>query len=415
MLLFSNFRIIYSSDYVLSYHFFVEFRGCKVKSFNNFHEAFSKMKIFTCLLTFIITSAFSSSSTSLNCDYHFGGLHLIGNVYRCIVKDNLNIFTEESAQITSVDGVHKDNRSTDDVAGFYASSKIVSYFPRNLDKYFPNMVSITIDSCHLLKIHQEDLKQFPKLVVLQLQHNTIEVIEQGLFDFNPKLKKISIYEKNLIHIDPNVFDNLPKLGYFTLNLLKCSQAHVYNSREKVRAAIQIVKSKCVNSDFVTLEKDIRHLDNQSKVLDYDDFNEKFIDFEMKYKNSKFLKFRPIRDIYVNLKYINDNEPTTPDNKVIEKVTEKININVETVTKPEYPTNQFLSDLQNISSNIDDLKNSQCGLKDILTDVKSSQDSLSTLFSELSVSQDEVGSSLEDIKSSVSNIESKPEWTQLVNI
>ncbi|CAG9810312.1 unnamed protein product [Chironomus riparius] len=201
-------------------------------------------KSFLFIIYLIASLSGLSSSTDIVCDYSVTRFTVIGDVYRCSIKDNPNILTKESAKVNILRGSHWDSKSNDDVLGFVAFGITMQYFPTGLDKYFKNIKAIYIQSCQLKEIHQSDLKQFPNLISLSFYFNSIKSIEAGLFDFNPNLQLIAFLEQQIVRIDPNVFDHLNNLESFYFHLVPCVNQYIENSREEVKAAIQIVKEKC---------------------------------------------------------------------------------------------------------------------------------------------------------------------------
>jgi len=156
--------------------------------------------------------------------------------------------------------------------------------------------------CQLKAIHQSDLKVFPNLIYFALDSNEIEVIEEGLFDFNPNLEFVAFWESKIIHIDTNVFDHLTKLRYFSFTDIPCTDfVDITNSTEKVQKALKVFKSNCSNAEFLSLENQITNLEIESKTLNSSDFNTKLYIFEQTFNNSKFSKFRPLNYKFQNLK------------------------------------------------------------------------------------------------------------------
>jgi len=225
----------------------------------------------------------------------------LGKIYRCAVSYEPNIRTKESAQIGGINGTHQDLRTNDDVLGFHADDKTIQVFPKGLDNFFKNLKVIFIWFGELKEIHQSDLKVFPNLVYFNLGSNRIEVIEEGLFDFNPNLEFVEFYEIRIIHIDPNVFDHLNKLRYFLFSNVLCVRQNVFNLTEQVQEAIKVVKSSCSNDDFLSLENQIENLEIESKTLNSEAFGAKLEMFEKIFNNSKFSKFRPLNYKFQNLK------------------------------------------------------------------------------------------------------------------
>jgi len=213
----------------------------------------------------------------------------VGKVYQCEVTYDLNITTEESAVISEVGGIHDISKSNDDVFVFVAHHKTIQFFPRGLDKFFKNIKAISIQSCQLKEIHQSDLKVFPNLVYVIFSFNQIEVIEEGLFDFNPNLEAVGFVESKIIHIDSNVFDRLTKLRYIWVQRVPCIDQNTIEWKENVPEAIKIVKSNCTNVEFLLLDWQIKNLEIESKA-----FNTKLETFQKILKNSKLSKVHALK-------------------------------------------------------------------------------------------------------------------------
>jgi len=276
---------------------------------------------FSFVFSFISVFGGSSTSTNIECDYGMGYHYIDGEIYRCWVNNNLNIITEESAEISGVSGIHQGSRSNGDVLGFHASYKTMQFFPKGLDKFFKNIKEIGIRQCQLKEIHQSDLKGFPYLVDFELDDNAIEVIEEGLFDFNPDLESVEFFESGIIHIDPNVFDHLNKLSNFFLFSAPCFGEPLIESSGHIQEIINRVKSNCSNSEFLSLDNQIKNLEIDSKTLNSEDFHTKLEIFEKTFNKSKFSKFRPLSYNFENLKLT----PGCPDCvKLNKKSTKNIN-------------------------------------------------------------------------------------------
>ena len=158
-------------------------------------------------IIFLIAILLNKSSSLTNIECTFGPSSfvytILGYIYQCEVKNNPNIVSQESAYINSIYGAHGISKTNDDVFGFYANQKTIKYFPSNLHKFFKNLKAIHLDPSQLQEIHQSDLKYFPDLIYFDLVYNSIEVIEEGLFEFNPNLQFVRFYESKIVHIDPN--------------------------------------------------------------------------------------------------------------------------------------------------------------------------------------------------------------------
>jgi len=291
----------------------------------------------------------------------------VGSIYRCEVSNNPIILTEESAQINSISGSHQASKGNDDVLGIYAVSKTIQFFPKGLDKFFKNIKAFYIESWQLKEIHQSDLKVFPNLVYLYLYGNAIEVIEEGLFDFNPNLEVFGFNEPKIIHIDPNVFDHLNKLRYFLFSSVSCVKQDIYNSKEKVQEAIKVVKSNCSNPKYAPpypqINTQLRYLESNSdfflNLAKYPSLQTKFEDLKLSSACSNCAQLIKISALD---------------------------------TKVDNLNNLVIDGLKNITSSIYDPNYQQCGMN--------------STFDELKISQNEIKSTLGSIKFSITSHETK---------
>lgn len=228
-----------------------------------------------------------SSSTDIGCSFESSGLNpLIGYVYVCKVDSDPVITSRESANITTIDGSATPGRMFGFVYGFLAKEITIHFFPKGLTNFFKNFEFIKIESCGLKVIQKSDLQPFGKLLYIDFSYNNIEVIEEGLFDFNPELKAVGFWESKIIHIDPKVFDYLNNLSCFWFDNVPCINFNVCDSKEKLKHAIGLVKKNCKNSGFVDLNNDIENLKRDAKILNSGALNVKIQMFERKFNASK---------------------------------------------------------------------------------------------------------------------------------
>ena len=228
-----------------------------------------------------------SASTSIECRYGTYTSDIVKNPYYCEVNNNPSITTRESATITSISGTHANGKTNSDVDGFYVIFKTFNYFPRGLDTFFKNIKVIDIGDANLKEVHQEDLKQFPKLVELHLHFNSLEVLEDGLFDFNPNLELIYLNRNKIVHIEPKIFNHLSKLRFLELRSNPCINKYAYESKSEVKNVIQAAKSQCINSEFSSLRS---QLDNLKSESNSQQFSEKLLALEKTLNASKFVNF-----------------------------------------------------------------------------------------------------------------------------
>lgn len=87
----------------------------------------------------------------------------------------------------------------------------VQFFPRGIERIFPDLQTIKISSSNLKEIHESDLKVFPKLEEVSVALNPIRYLEKNLFKSNPDLKKIKFEKCPISFLPENLFDGNPKL------------------------------------------------------------------------------------------------------------------------------------------------------------------------------------------------------------
>lgn len=131
---------------------------------------------------------------------------------------------------------------------------IIWYFPKGIEKFFPNLNYINFGTLQMKEITKNDLKVFPELVHLNLENNQIKVLEKDLFKFNPKLFRVSFKKNDILFIDPNILDNLNNLDLFILEGNRCISSNTDNK--------DLVKIKKSIADFCQstekiIEKEIR--------------------------------------------------------------------------------------------------------------------------------------------------------------
>ncbi|CAG9810640.1 unnamed protein product [Chironomus riparius] len=298
------------------------------------------------LLLFCVVGVYLelSASTSIECKYGTGDWSIVKNAYYCYVNNNPSITTRESATITSISGTHQSGKTNSDVVGFYVYSKTINYFPRCLETFFKNIKAIQIDNCNLKEVHQEDLKPFPNLVELYLRFNELEVLEEGLFDFNPDLEYIYIWNNKIVHIAPNVFDHLSKLSYLYLLSNSCIDKEAKNSTSEVKNVIQAAKSQCINSEFSSLKSQLESLEKDSKTLNSLEFSEKLAAFEKTFNSSKFSNFRPLNYKFEAIKEPKFENVILTKTSIVDTKLDSLNV---LMTK--------------VSSNVNDIKSSQSSL------------------------------------------------------
>jgi len=233
-----------------------------------------------------------SNAVSLNveCEYEKKTWDVFSPYY-CDVQNNVNVVLNEGLTINSALGTHNNGMNNNDVTCFIASSKNFQFFPKDLDKIFNNLEGIVIADSNIREVHQSDLRPFTNLVQLGLHINKIEIIEEGLFEYNTYLKVISLRNNKIKQIHSKVFNNLSQL--VTLRLLdnQCINKDSQLNSTAVTETIKHAKIQCtipeqldIGMEIKSLENDVNHF----KLEDYEANNtkneENFAKIETKIKD-----------------------------------------------------------------------------------------------------------------------------------
>ncbi|CAG9810096.1 unnamed protein product [Chironomus riparius] len=375
----------------------------------------------------IILCCFSSLSATLDCIFRDGTFIIVGTIYQCsLVSDKIS--SRQTLRLYSPNDGHRANKSNKDVLGFYARQNKIEKFPKELQK-FPNLKSIQMNNCQLQALYQSDLKPFADLILIYMESNLIEVLEEDLFAFNPNLKLIGFGHNQIVHIDPNVFDHLTQLSDFYFYGVPCIGLSIYSSVDKVKEAIGIIKTKCLNSDFMALVDKVGKFEDKAASLSPDEFEKNFIDLENELKNSNFFSFRPISSRFAKLKNLKTlgnmaSEELQQSTIKPDLITPKVAKYTETCSQTDQfaaldmkftslsnnLTLQMTDSITNANNSFSDIKKSinnfEASQKTIQNSHKSFQDSTTTYItsinSELKTTQEAIKLLKDKVKESVSD-------------
>lgn len=167
--------------------------------------------------------AVPSHSVVIRCN--FGDLvwSKVGSKYTCSVRSVQN---PEIQEVTEIVGNHLKGRSDLNVEAFTSSGKNnFPNFPRNLEKFFPNLLVIQIWSGKLTSITAADLSPWPNLAFLSLSFNKIETLEGDLFRNNQKLTYISFLGNSIINVGLDLLSNLNELKEVYFSSTRCLNAN----------------------------------------------------------------------------------------------------------------------------------------------------------------------------------------------
>lgn len=166
----------------------------------------------------------SVAETSLLCNFH---TNQYWQSYTCKVQNN-NIFGPWPILVASIRGEHEEGMTIDNITMLEIKSiPILTFIPRNIGSLLNFLTILKIVNSNLTEIHQDDLKQFPRLIFLDLSFNQLKTIEADLFKFNPNLESIYLNNNKISHIHSHVFSYLNKLESLSLEFNECNEEIIY--------------------------------------------------------------------------------------------------------------------------------------------------------------------------------------------
>lgn len=125
---------------------------------------------------------------SLNCQYEIGSwAHIDGPNYRCVATVILDV--PATSAITQVLGGHLTGKGNADVQGLIINTQKLPFFPISIERFFPNIIALSVRNNSITHVVNAHLIPFPNLVVVDFSYNQIIHLDSNLFS---GLRKISL-------------------------------------------------------------------------------------------------------------------------------------------------------------------------------------------------------------------------------
>lgn len=209
--------------------------------FLSIHSFDYSCRTFVVILVAFLTNLKGSEGIDLQCDFI-----TVRTVMPVDVSGNLCgaiglVITNQNDTITSVNG---QSAPLTDVNILHIFHQMINYFPKGLDKFFPNLEAIQLLHSPLKTIEQADIRPFgSKLKKFILGGNQIESLDSDLFEYNSELRWIGFQENNLKSVGKNILRPLKKLqrAYFDDN--ECIDKAAMNENQ-VQVLVAELEEKC---------------------------------------------------------------------------------------------------------------------------------------------------------------------------
>lgn len=150
-----------------------------------------------------------TNATTIECEYYHDN-----RIYFCIGR----VFnTEMSKNVTEILGNHVPTKANEDVNQLYCLAQGLTFFPQNIERFFPNLETIDFSRNLIISVTNSHLKPFQSLMHLNLLGNRITELERDIFENLPKLKIIDFNYNNIKNVDYDITFPKHSLSFFKGN------------------------------------------------------------------------------------------------------------------------------------------------------------------------------------------------------
>lgn len=166
------------------------------------------------------------------------------NEYRYGCNAVVASFSNPSS-IDHINGTHISTNTNNEVQFFVIDPYRHELFtiPKNIEKFFPNLVVFRWFNGHLSAISADDFKPFQKLASLSLTRNNLDTLDGNLFEYSEKLQVIDFSDNPLQHVGYDLFATLGWLERANFTLCDCIDYDALN-REEVLQLNDMIPVKC---------------------------------------------------------------------------------------------------------------------------------------------------------------------------
>lgn len=144
--------------------------------------------------------------------------------------------------------------------------------------------------------------------------NQIEILEEGLFDFNQELELVYLNDNKISNIHPNVFDHLTKLATLWLSANKCTVLNSSYNISQTQQNIKQIKNTCPKPAHNQILELRRKMDNlKGHVCNKDEFSSFKTDLKKEF-DAKFNEFKDSQIIFLeNVRNVTENRNVCSSN------------------------------------------------------------------------------------------------------
>lgn len=151
-----------------------------------------------------------------------------------------------SNRIEQVIGHHTFGRTNADVLGLDIWNEELTFVPRNIHEFFPNIRMIRFVHTGLSSISADDFKPFPQLIEFFSDFNPVTSLDGDLFKHNPGIRYLDFHSNGIEEIGPGFMSHLPALESSDFRHNLCVDFFAETVAEIQQ--LELLLAKCLPSD-----------------------------------------------------------------------------------------------------------------------------------------------------------------------
>jgi hypothetical protein len=194
--------------------------------------------------------------------------------------------SSDNRNVTTFSGSSKPGKTISDVRSLIIRDKTCPYFPRQLEKFVPDLEMVVIERSSLREIKNVDLKPLQKLRFLYLSNNILDTLENHLFEGNSKLEIVNFDSNNIRSIGFQILKPLASLKEVSLLNNQCINEVASNSTAIANLKKNLVV-KCSPSYVHIFMEKISFLEKQIDDQNHEQKSEKVRMSSLKSKIENF--------------------------------------------------------------------------------------------------------------------------------
>lgn len=164
-----------------------------------------------------------------DCKFSFQTVAIIETVYTCTATVRSS---DSGLTLEDVEGNHLEGNQ-ENVEFLEFAHQDLTFIPRGIEKFFPNLKCISYYYTNLATISSEDLEPFPQLVLFFVWYGDLISLDGNLFQHNLNLQWIAFGGNKIKHVGHNLLGQLSQLQHVSFKGNVCVNQNA-DSVEEIR-------------------------------------------------------------------------------------------------------------------------------------------------------------------------------------